>query len=107
MSEVAEQGEEMNLPTPQVEQAEQEDEAVEGWKFDPTEHGVQESVAPVLYVPARHSSTPVRSALAFVPAPFDWHEEEPGAVLNVPSSHDLQSSDPPTLYLPTTHVPHW
>ena len=147
------------VPAPLVEQnAAPEEHVVQDeapWllKLGPSQ-AEQSSEAPVEKVLEGHTSKPVLSALAFVPAPLveqnaapeeeyspapaqasqdgakngalvpglhrehtplrgtdpgahDWHEEEPGAVLNVPSSHGSHSSDPPTLYLPTTQVPHW
>jgi len=89
------------VPAPFVEQnAAPEDE------YSPAPAQTSHDVDPKnALVPGLHREhTPLRGT---DPGTHDWHEEEPGAVLNVPSSHGSHLSDPPTLYLPTTQVPHW
>jgi len=71
----------------------------------PPTQAVQELVAPVEKVLEGHSSTPVLSALTFVPAPFVEQNAAPAESENSPGPSQGEQTEPSPL-LPATHVSH-
>jgi len=71
----------------------------------PPTQAEQELVAPVENVLEGHASTPVLSALTFVPAPFVEQNAAPGESENSPGPSQGEQTEPSPL-LPTMHISH-